>query len=115
MNARFILFFIFIFFVFVANNLGITGKQTFDVGKRFCSDSDDGISVYTPGFVESDVGTFYDRCFDNLRQIREYFCTEGRFGGQYQVESRVASCGIGYECKRDAIGNSDVCVKVSFK
>ena len=115
MNTRFILFFIFIFFVFVANNLGITGKQTFDVSKRFCRDSDNGISVYTPGFVESDIGIFYDRCFDNLRQIREYFCTEGRLGGNYQVGSKVDSCGIGYACERDAIGNMDVCDKVNFK
>ena len=116
MNKLVFLFILFVVAIFLVGKLEISGKQTFDVSKRFCEDSDNGISIYTPGFVESDIGTFNDRCFDNERQIREYFCTEGRFGGNYRVGSKVESCGIGsYGCKRDVIGSMDVCEKVSFK
>ena len=80
-------FIFFIFVVFLFNNyFDVTGRQT---EGRFCSDSDGGVMIYTAGYVNSDIGIFHDRCFDNLRQIREYYCVEGRYGGGYQVESKV--------------------------
>jgi len=109
MNTKIILI-LFIGFIFFVNHFSLTGQvpQVTSEG-RWCNDFDSGFSPYEPGYVESDIGTFYDRCFDNLRQIREYYCTEGRFGGNYQVESRVMSCGIGYECRRDIYGKADAC------
>mgnify|MGYP001561055002 CR=1 FL=1 len=81
---------------------------------RYCFDSDGGIDIYTAGFVESDIGTYYDWCFNNLRQIREYGCKEGRHGGEYQVFSKVVSCGVGYECVKNPDG-PDACVEVQEK
>ncbi len=102
------LFALFIFGVFVYNSLfDLSGDI---VGYRFCYDTDDGIMAYTPGQVVSDIGNFNDRCFDNLNEIREYYCTEGRYGGQYQVGSLVARCGPGFICERDVIGEMDACV-----
>ena len=56
-------------------------------------------------------GGRHDSCFDNLRQIREYSCEEGRHGGKYKVGSKVVSCGIGYECVRDIEGRADACIR----
>ncbi|MFH1592460.1 MAG: hypothetical protein ABIB47_03785 [Candidatus Woesearchaeota archaeon] len=101
-------FIFFIFVIFLFNSyFGVTGKQ---VGGRYCEDSDNGIMIYTAGRVFSDIGTFNDRCFENLNEIREYYCTEGRYGGEYQVENRVSSCGVGYRCVKDISGDSDACM-----
>ncbi len=77
---------------------------------RYCYDSDDGISPYVAGRVVSDIGSFNDRCYDNLHQVREYFCVEGRLGGVYKVESRVVQCENAL-CERDIVGKMDACVR----
>lgn len=102
-------FVFFLFVVFLINNFNISGR-VYDVSDRYCVDSDKGISAFTPGYVESDIGTFYDRCQDNLNQIREYSCKEGRFGGRYQVASKVVNCGSGYRCFRNVVGAADSCL-----
>ena len=101
--------FSFILFVFFVNTYSISGNVV-DASHRYCSDSDDGIKPYIPGFVSSDIGNFYDRCFGNLNEIREYSCGEGRYGGKYQVESKVVRCGEGFTCVRDISGKADACV-----
>ena len=98
----------FIFLVFLYN-------AYFDISGniprgRYCYDADYGISIYDAGRVVSDIGAFNDRCFDNLHEIREYFCTEGRYGGVYKVDSKVVNCGFNYRCQRDVIGEMDACV-----
>ena len=111
----FLIFFVFVIFLF--NNLNISGNVV-DVNRnivvgdhRFCLDSDNGIKPYTPGYVQSDIGTFNDICFDNLRQIREYYCDKGRFFGNYKVSSKVVSCGTGFKCVRNSLMNADSCMK----
>ncbi len=106
-----IFFAFFVIGVFLLSDFNISGKATVDVSHRFCSDSDNGIKPYTPGYVKSDIGTFNDRCFDNLNQIREYSCEEGAHGGRYQVGSRVVNCGSGYRCVRDVAKNADACMR----
>ncbi len=110
----------FIFIVFLLNNTNLSGKA-FDISNRFCKDSDNGISPDTPGFVEADIGTFNDRCLigevyvpyasvvgPRKMSIREYYCIEGRYGGRYQVASRVIECKEA--CEKDVSGKSDACV-----
>ena len=101
---------VFILFVFFVNTYSISGNVV-DASHRYCSDSDKGIKPYSAGFASSDIGNFYDRCFSNLNEIREYYCTEGRYGGNYQVESKVIRCGEGFNCVRDVSGKADACVK----
>ena len=102
--------FVFILFVFFANTYSLSGKAV-SVNHRYCVDSDNGIKPYSAGYVESDIGNFYDWCFGNLNEIREYYCTEGRYGGKYQVSSKVVRCGEGFICVRDISGKADACVR----
>ena len=109
-----VLFIFFVFVVFVMNSFSISGNVVdgeIDVSERFCVDSDKGIRPYTAGIVYSDVGNFNDKCRDNLRQIREYYCTEGPHGGNYKVLSRIVDCGEGFRCVKDYKGKADVCLK----
>jgi len=125
-----IAFVFFLFVVFLLNNFSISGKQTFDVSRRFCRDSDGGIDIYNAGHVESDIATLYDRCLigetyvsfvgrvtddKGVMSIREYYCGEGRHGGQYQVYNKVIQCDEGDMCVKDVDGKSDACVKAQVK
>ena len=110
-KSLFLFFILFVFAIYLFNNnIGISGNVV-DVSHRFCSDTDGGIRPYTPGYIKSDIGTFNDRCVDNLHQIREYYCDEGHYGGVYRVSSNILSCGSGYVCVRDVLQNADACVK----
>ena len=100
----------FVLSVFLIGNANISGKSV-SAKNRFCVDSDNGISPYSPGNVRSDIGIFYDWCFENLNEIREYYCVAGRLGGKYQVESKVVRCGSGFTCRRNIVGNADSCIK----
>lgn len=108
-DRRFLIGFIFfIFLVFLVNDyLGFTGNVA---EGRFCEDTDDEIDVYSPGMVVSDIGLFNDRCFENLNEVREYYCVKGRWGGKYQVESKVVRCEYGDKCVKDVAGDMDACV-----
>jgi len=108
-------FVFFVFVIFIINNSNISGsvvENKIDVSHRFCIDDDNGLKPYTPGYVRSDIGSFNDKCIDNLHQVREYFCTDGPHGGKYKVLSRVINCGDGYKCVRDVKNNADACVKL---
>ncbi len=130
MNEKtfFVLFVFFVFLIFLLNNFVISGRVTddkFDVSNRFCSDSDNGIEIYSPGAIESDIGTFFDRCLTGENyvsfvgrvvgpermSIREYYCGEGRHGGEYQVYSKIVQCDIGDNCEKNVDGNADACIK----
>ena len=110
-NSFFVFFILFVFAIFLLHYETNISGDVVDVSRRFCTDSDQGIRPYTPGYIKSDIGTFNDRCQDNLHQIREYYCTEGHYGGFYQVSSTVVSCGCGYTCVRDVVKIADACVK----
>ena len=108
-NAILIVFIFFIFGIFLYNDyFNIAGKVP---EGRYCYDNDGGVMIYTAGKVSSDIGTFYDKCYDNLKQIREYYCGKGRYGGAYKVESKVRNCGIGYVCIRDILLDADACMQ----
>src|SRR3989344_3522239 len=100
-----ILFISFVFIIFISiAYVDIAGDVPYG---RSCSDSDNGIFPNQPGGIVSDIGSFYDRCYDNLREIREYFCTKGRYGGIYKVDSKVVRCDVGFQCERDVQGKMD--------
>lgn len=106
----FILFIIFL----VGNSLGLTGEVSYI---KYCADSDNGLTPYTPGMVASHIGNFNDRCLESAitgskKSIREYFCVEGRFGGIYKVDSRIVECGPGYICSKDVLDEADSCIKI---
>ena len=42
----------------------------------FCTDTDGGISIYTPGTVTSDKGTFYDDCDGSSENLKEFYCDD---------------------------------------
>lgn len=109
-NSTFIFFVFFVIGVFLLNNHSISGK-TIDVSHRFCVDSDNGLKPYMAGYVKSDIGTFNDRCEDNLQRIREYHCGKGIDGRNYRVISNMVNCGEGYICSRDVVDNADACVE----
>ena len=113
MNDRvfFISFLFFVFFVYFIHHVPSLSGKVIDVSSRFCRDSDDGLRPYTVGYIKSDIGTFNDRCVDNLHQIREYYCDEGHYGGRYLVSSTIVACGPGYACVRDVFQHADSCVK----
>ena len=105
-------FVFFVFVIFLLNNFNISG-QVYDVSNRYCSDSDDGKKPFTAGYVDSDIGTFYDKCQDNLNQVREYYCEkDSRFleMGNYKPRSRVVNCGQGAVCVRN-LDDADACVQ----
>jgi len=108
-NGVLIGFIFLIFGIFLYNSYFNVGGRVAE--GRYCYDNDDGIMIYTAGKVISDIGTFYDKCYDNLKQIREYYCGQGRYGGEYQVESKVTNCGIGYVCVRDVLEDADACMQ----
>ena len=92
----------------VGNYLGINSQV---IANRFCEDSDNGMKVYMPGHVISDLGTFRDRCNTGEKSVREYYCGEGIYGKKYKVMSNFLECGVGYHCERDVIGQDDSCVR----
>jgi len=92
---------------FLGDYLGINSQV---VGNRFCEDSDEGMKVYMPGHVVSDLGTFRDRCNTGEKSVREYYCEED-IRGKDRVKSNFIQCGPGYYCERDVIGQDDACIK----
>ena len=63
-----------------------------------CTDSDDGLSYYMPGYTTDQDGTkSYDNCHDG--QLTEYYCSNDR------VTTREVTCPTGYECYETRSGD----------
>ena len=57
-----------------------------------CYDSDGGINVNTPGHVEVDGISYYDKCLEIGSAVTEYFCEDG------EVKSEDWMCDYGEVC-----------------